>query len=142
MSRIFSVRTAVGAMAVLGGLALAAAPAQAQKRDILIGGGSVTGVYFQVALQTCALINKYASEAYNCVGRPALGSVFNVNAVNRGLLDFGVVQSDRNWQALTGNADWEGKPVEKLRSVFSMHPEAVLLVTRKDTGIKIGRAHV
>jgi len=136
VNRILSVRNAAGAIVVLGGLALAAAPAQAQKRDILIGGGSVTGVYFQVALQTCALINKYAGEAYNCVGRPALGSVFNVNAVNRGLLDFGVVQSDRNWQALTGNADWDGKPVEKLRSVFSMHPEAVLLVTRKDSGIK------
>ncbi|MHA1564343.1 MAG: TAXI family TRAP transporter solute-binding subunit [Alphaproteobacteria bacterium] len=136
MVKFFSTRFAAGAITVLGGLALVAAPAHAQKRDILIGGGSVTGVYFQVALQTCELMNKYASENYNCVGRPALGSVFNVNAVNRGLLDFGVVQSDRNWQALTGNADWDGKPVEKLRSVFSMHPEAVLLVTRKDTGIK------
>ena len=29
-----------------------------------------------------------------------------------------------------------GKPVKKLRSVFSAHPEAVLLVTRTDTGIK------
>lgn len=114
--------------------AAASTPARAAQ-DLLIGGGSVTGVYYQVALHVCNLVNKYSNGQYNCVGRPALGSVFNVNAVNRGLLDFGVVQSDRNWQATTGNADWDGSPVKNLRSVFSMHPETVLLVTREDTGI-------
>lgn len=125
---------AAGAIA-LGGIAIQAPDASAQQRDILIGGGSVTGVYYQVALQTCQVMNKHSGGKYNCVGRPALGSVFNINAVNRGLLDFGVAQSDRNWQAANGAADWDGKPVESLRSVFSMHPEAVLLVTRADTGI-------
>ncbi len=115
---------------------MAAAPQAANaQQDILIGGGSVTGVYYQVALQTCALMNKHAKDSYNCVGRPALGSVFNINAVNRGLLDFGVAQSDRNYQATNGEADWDGRAVDKLRSVFSMHPEAVLLVTRAETGI-------
>ena len=126
---------AIAAVA-LGASAVGSTDARAQTRDILIGGGSVTGVYYQVALQTCQLINKHAGDKYNCVGRPALGSVFNINAVSRGLLDFGVAQSDRNWQATNGAADWEGKPVKDLRSVFSVHPEAVLLVTRKDTGIK------
>ena len=130
---IFS--AAAAAVVAFGGMSLHATEASAQQRDILIGGGSVTGVYYQVALQTCQIMNKYSGGKYNCVGRPALGSVFNVNAVNRGLLDFGVAQSDRNWQATNGSADWDGKPVGKLRSVFSAHPEAVLLVTRKDAGI-------
>ena len=112
----------------------AAAPA-AHARDILIGGGSVTGVYYQVALQTCALVNKHAGDSYNCVGRPALGSVFNINAVNRGLLDFGVCQSDRNWDAWNGKGEWEGEPVTNLRSVFSAHPEAIHLMARADAGI-------
>ena len=114
---------------------LVSTPANAA-RDLLIGGGSVTGVYYQVALQVCDLINTHSDGEYNCVGRPALGSVFNINAVNRGLLDFGVAQSDRNWQAANGAADWEGGAVENLRSVFSAHPETVLLVTRSDTGIE------
>lgn len=105
-------------------------------QDILIGGGSVTGVYYQVALQTCALVNKYSGREYNCVGRPALGSVFNINAVERGLLDFGVCQSDRNFDAWNGQGEWERKGKQKnLRSVFSMHPEFLYLMTRKDTGI-------
>ncbi|MBC6438899.1 MAG: TAXI family TRAP transporter solute-binding subunit [Rhodospirillales bacterium] len=126
--------TVAAALVAVG--SLAATPAKAQTaRDLLIGGGSVTGVYYQVALHVCNLVNQHSGGTYNCVGRPALGSVFNINAVNRGLLDFGVAQSDRNWQAANGSADWDGSPVEQLRSVFSVHPETVLLVTRDDTGI-------
>ncbi len=120
--------------AAIAGFGLGSGPAKAAQ-DLLIGGGSVTGVYYQVALHVCNLINKHSDGKYNCVGRPALGSVFNINAVNRGLLDFGVAQSDRNWQAANGAADWEGAAVEGLRSVFSVHPETVLLVTRDDAGI-------
>ena len=127
---LFSV---VGLMVL--GLSLATPQAKAAQ-DILIGGGSVTGVYYQVALQTCAVVNKHSGGKYNCVGRPALGSVFNINAVDRGLLDFGVCQSDRNFQAWNAKGDWEGKKKENLRSVFSMHPEYLYLMTRKDSGIK------
>lgn len=106
------------------------------KQDILIGGGSVTGVYYQVALQTATLMNKYAGDNYNAVGRPALGSSFNINAVDRGLLDFGVCQSDRNSQAWLGEGEWDGKKKQNLRSVFSMHPEFLYLMVRKDSGVK------
>ncbi|MBI3898674.1 MAG: TAXI family TRAP transporter solute-binding subunit [Gammaproteobacteria bacterium] len=109
-------------------------PASAAQ-DLLIGGGSASGVYYQAALQLCNVINRHSAGKYNCIGRPALGSAFNINAVNQGLLDFGVAQSDSNWQSYTGNADWKGKPIVNLRSVFSMHPEAVLLISRKDTRI-------
>ena len=104
---------------------------------IIIGVGSTTGVYYQVALHVCNLVNKHMGKKYNCVGRPALGSVFNINAVKRGLLDFGVAQSDRNSQAWNGEANWKKKgKIKELRSVFSAHPETVLLVARADSGIK------
>lgn len=129
--------TTVAALAIiLGASVITATEAQEKPRDILIGSGTITGVYYQLAVHTCEIVNKYAGDRYNCIGRPALGSVFNVNAVDRGLLDFGIVQSDSNWQAINGTADWEGSPVESLRSVFSAHPEAVLAVTRADTGIE------
>ena len=84
------------------GMAVAASPARAQK-FLVVGGGSTTGVYYQVALNVCKLVNQnLKSKGYNCIGRPALGSVFNINAIKRGLLNFGVAQSDRNWQAYNG----------------------------------------
>jgi uncharacterized protein len=111
-------------------------PAAQAKENILFGGASITGVYYQVALQLSNIMNKHMGDKYNYVGRPTGGSVFNINALERNAFDFGVAQSDRNWQGYNGAADWEGKPVKSLRSVFSMHPETVLLVTRKDSGIK------
>ncbi len=132
-------RVLAPALAIAVALAAASfpAPARAAQQFLVIGGGSTTGVYYQVALNVCKLVNeKLGGKGYNCIGRPALGSVFNVNAVRRGLLNFGVVQSDRNWQAYNGKADWDGKPFKGLRSVFSVHPETVMLVTRADTGIK------
>jgi len=110
-------------------------PAYAQQ-DILIGGGSVTGVYYQVALQTCKLLNTHQSKDYHCIGRPALGSVFNINAVIRGLLDFGIAQSDINYEASKGEGPWADAPATKLRSVFSLYPETVLLMARVDAKIK------
>ena len=111
-------------------------PAAQAKENILFGGASITGVYYQVALQLSNIMNKHMGDKYNYVGRPTGGSVFNINALERNAFDFGVAQSDRNWQGFNGASDWEGKPVQGLRSVFSMHPETVMLVTRKDTGIK------
>lgn len=62
--------------------------------------------------------------------------MFNINAIRRGLLDFGVVQSDRNSQAYNGKADWAGWPYKGLRSVFSIYSEVVMLVARANAGIE------
>lgn len=129
--RFFVVASAVA----LGNLPVQIHPAYGAQ-DILIGGGSVSGVYYQVALQTCKLMNLRKNDTYNCIGRPALGSVFNVNAVLRGLLDFGITQSDVNFAATKGEGPWAGHPSTELRSVFSLYPETVLLMTRKDANIK------
>lgn len=117
------------------GLLISAPPAMA-KTDVLFGGASIVGVYYQVALQISNLMNRNMGDKYNYIGRPTGGSVFNINAIIRETFDFGVAQSDRNYQAFNGLADWDGKPVTNMRSVFSMHAETVMLVTRKDTGIK------
>ena len=64
------------------------------------------------------------------------GSVFNVNAVMAGDLEFGVVQSDRQYQAMKGIANWKDKgPQKELRAVFSIHPETVDLIAAVDSNI-------
>jgi TRAP transporter TAXI family solute receptor len=109
----------------------------AAARDLLVGGGSVRDVNYQVALSVCEAINHSYAGRYHCIARPGLGSVFNINAVNHGLLDLGVAQSDSSWQATNGTGDWEKKgAMAKLRSLFSMQTDPVLLVTRADTGIE------
>ena len=65
------------------------------------------------------------------------GSVFNVNAVMAGYLEFGLVQSDKQYQAVEGLAEWSNKgPQEELRAVFGIHQESVCLVAAVDAGIE------
>jgi len=123
------------AVAVAVGTADLLESAQARK-FLVIGGGSEKGVYYQVAVNVCKLVNeKLGGQGYDCKGQPAPGSVVNIKAMSQGYLDFAVVQSDHNGQAYNGKKNWKDKPYKGLRSLFSLYPETVMLVTRADTGI-------
>lgn len=103
---------------------------------VTIGTGGVTGVYYPTGGAIAKMVNKKRKE-YNlrATVESTGGSVFNVNAIMAGDLEFGVVQSDRQYQAFNGTADWDGKPQSKLRAVFSVHPESITLVAAVDSGI-------
>lgn len=106
---------------------------------VTIGTGGVTGIYYPTGGAIGRIVNKKKREyGIRVTVESTGGSVFNVNAVMAGDLEFGVVQSDRQYQAINGLAgsDWEGKKQEKLRAVCSFHPESITLVAAVDTGIK------
>ncbi|BCS86876.1 TAXI family TRAP transporter solute-binding subunit [Pseudodesulfovibrio sediminis] len=104
---------------------------------VTIGTGGITGVYYPTGGAIAKIVNK-KKDVYRirATVESTGGSVFNINAVVAGDLEFGIAQSDRQYQAMEGIAEWEGKgPQDKLRSVFSIHPECVTLVAGADTGI-------
>lgn len=105
---------------------------------VTIGTGGMTGVYYPTGGAIARMVNKKKSTyGIRCTYEATGGSVFNVNAVMNGDLEFGVVQSDRQYQAYYGasGSEWVGNPQKKLRAVFSIHPESVTLVAAVDTGI-------
>ena len=126
------------------GLALAASmvfslgTAQAKTQFVTIGTGGITGVYYPTGGAIAKMVNKKKAEyGIRATVESTGGSVFNVNAVMNGDLEFGVVQSDRQFQAVQGLAEWKDKgPQKDLRAVFSIHPESVTLVAAVDSGIK------
>jgi TRAP transporter TAXI family solute receptor len=72
-----------------------------------------------------------------CTVESTSGSVFNINSVLNGDLDFGVAQSDRQYQAYHGSAEWSEQGSQKdLRAVFSIHPESVTLMASVESGIQ------
>lgn len=119
---------------LVGAAAIAvAAPALAQQQFITIGTGGVTGVYYPAGGAICRLVNQGRSEhGIRCSAESTGGSVFNLNTIQQGELDFGIVQSDTQAWSLRGEHDFEGAPFEDLRSVFSMHPEPINVVARAD----------
>jgi len=108
-----------------------------QRSYVTIGTGGVTGVYYPTGGAISKMVNKKSDE-YNLkvTVESTGGSVYNVNAIMSGDLEFGIVQSDRQYQAYNGTADWEGNPQEKLRAVFSIHPESSSLLAADDSGIE------
>lgn len=64
---------------------------------ITIGTGSVTGVYYPTGGAICKLVNKDRKDHnIRCSVESTGGSIYNVNTIRSGELDFGIVQSD--WQ--------------------------------------------
>ncbi len=105
---------------------------------VSIGTGSNTGNYYLAGKAIAEIVNKEIGKySIRCTVETTGGSVFNVNAVMAGDLQFGIVQSDRQWQAVRGIQEWKDKgPQTDLRAVFSIYPESVTLVAAVDAGIK------
>ncbi len=137
MKRLFVVTLAlVFGVALLAGMGPFETQAQAKTIFVTIGTGGITGVYYPTGGAIAKMVNKKRKEyGIRATVESTGGSVFNINAIMSGDLEFGVVQSDRQYQAYHGEADWEGKPQEKLRAVFSIHPESVSLLAAVDANI-------
>lgn len=104
---------------------------------VTIGTGGITGVYYPTGGAIAKMVNKKKKEyGIRATVESTGGSVFNVNAVMAGDLEFGIVQSDRQYQAIQGLAEWkEAGPQKDLRAVFSIHPESVTLIAAVDANI-------
>ncbi len=107
------------------------------RKFVAIGTGAVTGVYYPTGGAISRMINNKSDQyGIKATVESTAGSVYNINAVINGDLDFGIAQSDRQYQAVNGQAEWEGTgPVTTLRSVFSIHPESITLIASADSNI-------
>lgn len=128
----------IATIAGVAALALAAAsPASAQEKFITIGTGGQTGVYYVVGQSICALVNRTTAETnIKCTAPSTGGSIANINAIKAGDQTMGVAQSDWQFHAYNGSSKFEGEKIDKLRAVFSVHPEPFTVVARSDSGIK------
>lgn len=114
------------------------APAAMAEEFITIGTGGVTGVYYPTGGAICRLVNKGRKEhGVRCSVESTGGSVYNINTIREGELEFGVAQSDWQFHAYNGSSKFEeaGK-FDDLRAVFSIHPEPFTVVARADSGVK------
>jgi TRAP transporter TAXI family solute receptor len=128
------------ALGVAAGFMLASATgptSAAEQQFVSIGTGGVTGVYYPTGGAICRLVNKGRKEhGVRCSVESTGGSVYNINTIRQGELDFGVAQSDWQFHAYNGTSKFEEQgPFENLRAVFSVHPEPFTVVARADSGI-------
>lgn len=122
--------------ATLAAVMLTPAPAAfAQQKFVTIGTGGVTGVYYAVGGAICRLVNKdRAKTNVRCSVESTGGSAYNVNTIKAGELDFGMAQSDVQFQSYKGVGSFK-EPYSEMRAVFSVHPEPFTLAARKEAKV-------
>jgi hypothetical protein len=134
----FSGRVVALAGAAALGATLVSADVKAETKFVSIGTGGVTGVYYPTGGAICRLVNKNRKDhGIRCSVESTGGSIYNINTIRAGELEFGVAQSDWQYHAYNGTSKFEDKgKFEDLRAVFSVHPEPVTVLARADSGIK------
>jgi uncharacterized protein len=103
----------VGAMALAIGVTGAAHAAEQQ--FISIGTGGVTGVYYPTGGAICRLVNKERKvHGIRCSAESTGGSIYNINTIRAGELEFGVAQSDWQYHAYNGTSKFkDNSPLTK-----------------------------
>jgi uncharacterized protein len=133
--------TVVWIASVFASLMLNTGPSSLRAEDVFItiGGGDLSGVYFPAGLAIAKMLNHKRHEyGIRATVEATAGATFNLNAIIAGYLEFGLTQSDKQYQAVNGLAEWTEKgPQSELRAVFSLHHETVTLVAAVDAGLRI-----
>ena len=132
------VRTKLRALALSAAtVGLLGAGGASAETFITIGTGGQTGVYYVVGQSICRLVNRGTAEHdIKCTAPSTGGSIANVNAIKAGQMNMGVAQSDVQYNAYNGEAEFEDDEVDKLRCVFAVHPEPFTVVARQDSDIE------
>lgn len=98
---------------------------------ITIGTGSVTGVYYPTGGAICKLVNKDRKDHnIRCSVESTGGSIYNVNTIRSGELDFGIVQSDWQYHATTVRANLQNKAHTKNCAQYSQCTPSLSISSR------------
>jgi len=128
--------TVFGGVIAAAALVLGGAASAQDQQFISIGTGGVTGVYYPTGGAICRLVNKSRKEhGIRCAVESTGGSVYNINTIKAGELEFGVAQSDWQYHAYNGTSKFSENPFPGVRAMFSVHPEPFTLIVRGDSGI-------
>jgi TRAP transporter TAXI family solute receptor len=117
-------------------------------RIFRIGTGGVAGTYYPIGGMIAHAVSnppgdRPCEQGGSCgppglvaIAQSANGSVANVEDMRQRNLESGFVQSDIAYWAYTGTGTFSGgPPITELRSIASLYPESIHIVTRNKAGI-------
>lgn len=123
-------------LSLVASLAMGSMAAHAEDKFVTIGTGGQTGVYYVVGQSICQLVNRDTAKTNVKCNAPSTGaSVANLNAIADKQMEMGIAQSDWQYHAYNGSSSFKGKKNDKLRAVFSIHPEPFTVMARTDAKI-------
>jgi uncharacterized protein len=123
-------------LALLLGLCLSQ-PASAKDMSFFtLAGGDVGGNYFATARAICAEVNRAMKGEMRCSPEATPGSVYNLDGLAAGQIDFAIVQSDWLAAARDGKGVFAAAgPMPDLRGVMPLYQEQITLIAGKDASM-------
>ncbi len=112
--------------------------AQNQRRKLthlLLGTGSVRGVYFPIGGVICRLVNRHkAAHRIRCSLESTGGSIYNLKQLRDDKFDLVFAQSDWQYHAYHGTKTFEENGADKaLRAVFALEADPLALIVKADS---------
>jgi TRAP transporter TAXI family solute receptor len=105
-------------------------------RLFTIGAGDVGGSYYASAQAICEVVNRAERGRLRCSPDPTQGSIYNLDALRKGQIDFAIVQSDWHREAFEGTGIYgRDGHFKDLRSVVSLYEEPITIIARRGAGI-------
>jgi uncharacterized protein len=96
-----------------------------------VGTGETNGIYYPLGEVLCGIVNQNLHESgVRCSREMTPGSVYSVDALRGGELEFALIQSDVAYDASHGIGAYSEVPFPTLRSVLALHSELVTIVAR------------
>jgi TRAP transporter TAXI family solute receptor len=104
---------------------------------LTVESGEISGMYYPEAGAICRLLNKDRSRhGLRCVVEPTAGSAANLAALRNGDGQLAIVQSRVLAQAVQGIGVFAKDPNPELRSLMSLHGEALVVLINASAKIK------
>ncbi len=102
---------------------------------LLLGTGSVQGVYFPIGGVICRLLNRHkASHRIRCSLESTGGSIYNLRQLRDDKFDLVFAQSDWQFHAYHGSSTFKDiGPDKRLRAVFALESDPLALIVPKDS---------
>lgn len=118
--------------------ALASAPSSAKEKFVALGTSSQSGVYYPVAQGICGLINGGRDEhLVRCLANTTGGSIYNIQAIATGELDFALTRAGLAYEAYRGIGEFEAYGANpKLRSMSVLYSQPLSVIVKQDSDVK------
>ncbi|MFQ3245530.1 MAG: TRAP transporter TAXI family solute receptor [Arenicella sp.] len=104
---------------------------------LLLGTGSVQGVYFPIGGVICRLLNRHKDlHKIRCSLESTGGSIYNLKELRDGNFDLVFAQSDWQFHAYHGTSAFEKQGANKnLRAVFALEADPLAIIVRDNSDI-------
>ncbi|MEM7359494.1 MAG: TAXI family TRAP transporter solute-binding subunit [Pseudomonadota bacterium] len=105
---------------------------------MLLGTGSVQGVYFPIGGVICRLLNRHKYlHRIRCTLESTSGSIYNLRELREGNFDLIFAQSDWQYHAYNGTSTFKKDGAnENLRAVFALEADPLALIVKQDSDVE------